>query len=121
MSGNLVKNKQLPKEWVPTIIGDFLKFEYGKGLTKTKRNENGKFPVYGSNGIVGYHDNFLIEAPALVIGRKGAAGKVSYSDKNCWPIDTTYFINNLKYLNIEFVFYALKSLRLNQGIVKSNL
>jgi len=114
MSSNLVKNKQLPKGWLPTIIGDLLDFEYGKGLTKKKRNENGKFPVYGSNGIVGYHTNFLIEAPALIIGRKGAAGEVSYSDKNCWPIDTTYFINNLRYLNIKFVFYVLKSLRLNQ-------
>jgi len=99
---------------VPTTIGDFLEFEYGKGLTRTKRNGNGKFPVYGSNGIVGYHDNFLIKAPALIIGRKGAAGEVSYSDKNCWPIDTTYFINNLKYLDIKFVFYVLKTLRLNQ-------
>ncbi|MFH2219132.1 MAG: restriction endonuclease subunit S [Pseudomonadota bacterium] len=114
MIGNIFKNDQLPKGWVPTTIGDLLYFEYGKGLTKKKRNENGKFPVYGSNGIVGYHTNFLIEAPALIIGRKGAAGEVSYSDKNCWPIDTTYFINNLNYLNIKFVFYVLKSLRLNQ-------
>jgi len=114
MNRNWVKNKQLPKGWLPTIIGDLLDFEYGKGLTKQKRNENGKFPVYGSNGIVGYHTNFLIEAPALIIGRKGAAGEVSYSDKNCWPIDTTYFINNSNYLNIKFVFYVLKSLRLNQ-------
>jgi type I restriction enzyme S subunit len=114
MIGNIVKNEQLPKGWVPATIGDLFNFEYGKGLTKKKRNENGKFPVYGSNGIVGYHTNFLIEAPALIIGRKGAAGEVSYSDKNCWPIDTTYFINNLKHLDIKFVFYVLKSLRLNQ-------
>lgn len=114
MSSNVVKNELLPEGWVFTIIGNLLDFEYGKGLTKKKRNEDGKFPVYGSNGIVGYHDNFLIEAPAVIIGRKGAAGEVSYSDKNCWPIDTTYFINNLKCLNIKFVFYLLKSLRLNQ-------
>ena len=109
-----IKNEELPKGWINTTIGEVFEFEYGKGLTKAKRNENGKFPVYGSNGIVGYHNEFLIEAPALIVGRKGAAGEVSYSDKNCWPIDTTYFIKNLNNLNIKFAFYFLKSLMLAQ-------
>ena len=109
-----INNEELPKGWINTTIGEVFEFEYGKGLTKAKRNENGKFPVYGSNGIVGYHNEFLIEAPALIVGRKGAAGEVSYSDKNCWPIDTTYFIKNLNNLNIKFAFYFLKSLMLAQ-------
>jgi len=35
----------------------------------------------GSNGISGYHNEYLIEAPAIIVGRKGSAGKLVYIEK----------------------------------------
>jgi hypothetical protein len=52
----------------------------------------GDIPVFGSNGIVGYHNVYLIEGPAIIVGRKGTAGAVNYSEKSCYPIDTTFFV-----------------------------
>lgn len=86
------ENGKLPQKWAITKLGDLFEFEYGKGLIKKNRVESGSFPVYGSNGIVGYHDEFLVEGPVLIVGRKGAAGAISYSPSSCWPIDTTYFV-----------------------------
>ncbi|MDD3245677.1 MAG: restriction endonuclease subunit S [Methanosarcina sp.] len=95
-------------------LGDLFEFEYGKGLTKKQRNEIGNYPVYGSNGIVGFHDEYLIEGPAIIVGRKGAAGEVAFEKKNLWPIDTTYFVKVPEYLDFMFSFFLLKSLVLSQ-------
>ncbi|WP_292388017.1 restriction endonuclease subunit S [Methanosarcina sp. UBA5] len=102
------------EERVNCKLGDLFEFEYGKGLPKKQRNETGSYPVYGSNGIVGFHDEYLIEGPAIIIGRKGAAGEVAFEEKNLWPIDTTYFVKVPQYLDFIFSFFLLKSLVLSQ-------
>ena len=105
---------ELPTGWAKTRFEDIYELAYGKSLTKVARNTDGDYPVYGSNGIVGHHDTFLVDGPALIVGRKGAAGIVSFSAKPCWPIDTTYYVRNSEHINIRFSFYLLTSLRLSQ-------
>jgi type I restriction enzyme S subunit len=103
----------LPAGWVRTRLGEITAFEYGKGLREDKRDQKGKVPVYGSNGIVGYHSFPLIEKPSIIIGRKGAAGYVHLSMVPCWPIDTTYYIIPPDELNLVFLYYLLSTLNLN--------
>ena len=105
---------ELPTGWAKTRFEDIYELAYGKSLTKVARNTDGDYPVYGSNGIVDHHDTFLVDGPALIVGRKGAAGIVSFSAKPCWPIDTTYYVRNSEHINIRFSFYLLTSLRLSQ-------
>ena len=102
----------LPGNWISCRLGDLLAFEYGKSLTKSARSGNGEYPVFGSSGVVGLHDAYLVEGPVIIVGRKGAAGSVSYSEANCWPIDTTYYIRSGQFLNSKFVYYLLHSLNL---------
>lgn len=68
--------RELPQGWSKVKLGEIIEFEYGKSLTKSSRNESGVFPVLGSSGIVGYHNEYLVEAPVLIVGRKGAVGEV---------------------------------------------
>ena len=42
----------LPAGWARTKFGEIYELAYGKSLTKRSRNTDGKYPVYGSNGIV---------------------------------------------------------------------
>jgi type I restriction enzyme S subunit len=95
-------------------LGDVCSFEYGKALKAANRKIGGNFPVLGSNGCVGYHDAYLVNGPGVVIGRKGAAGEISFVGKNFWPIDTTYFLKLNKDLSLLYFYFLLKSLRLNQ-------
>jgi type I restriction enzyme M protein len=87
--------------------------EYGASLPKQKR-VNGPYPVVGSNGITGYHSEYLVEGPAIVVGRKGSAGEVTLIEENCFPIDTTYYIKqtNPAESNIRYLYWLLKSLNL---------
>jgi type I restriction enzyme S subunit len=104
---------ELPENWVWTTIGDIVTFEYGKALRKDRRDSDGSIPVYGSNGIVGYHSIPLTNAACLIVGRKGAAGNVHISKVPCWPIDTTYYIASPSGVSLFFLYFLLSTLNLN--------
>ncbi|MFZ9736778.1 MAG: restriction endonuclease subunit S, partial [Prochlorotrichaceae cyanobacterium] len=70
--------------------------------------QGGKYPVFGSGGIIGTHDKFLVEAPGIIVGRKGSIGNVFWTDKNYYPIDTTYFIN--KEQSSLFLYHSLQNI-----------
>ncbi len=94
-------------------IDRVLTLEYGNSLPENKRI-SGDFPVYGSNGIVGSHNEFLVNAPCIIVGRKGSAGEVNWSDENCTPIDTTFYVKLLDETtaDLKFTYHMLKSLNL---------
>jgi type I restriction enzyme M protein len=89
--------------------------EYGASLPKEKRVD-GPYPVVGSNGITGYHSKYLVEGPAIIVGRKGSAGEVTLIEKNCFPIDTTYYVKqtNSAESDIGYLYWLLKTLNLSQ-------
>lgn len=72
-------------------LGQLLSLEYGAALQAERRAGHG-FPVFGSNGEVGRHDQPLVDGPGIVVGRKGSVGKVCWSEVPFWPIDTTYWV-----------------------------
>lgn len=102
---------ELPSGWFPVKLGEVAELKYGKALPAATR-DGGEFPVYGSNGIVGHHSTWLTPAPTIVVGRKGSVGEVCFSNKNCSPIDTTYYIDSFDSFEPKFCFYLLKTLRL---------
>lgn len=104
----------IPEDWELKPIGDILTLEYGKGLSGTNR-KIGPYPVYGSNGIVGSHSDFLIKAPGIVVGRKGSIGEVVWAEKNFWPIDTSYFITlKSDKTFLRWVYYKLQNMKLSK-------
>jgi len=105
--------RELPEGWEWKRLGDLIELKYGDGLKGDIRDSSGKIPVYGSNGIVGYHNKPLTTKSCLIIGRKGSIGEVHLSEGPCWPIDTTYFVEPTPNVDLKFIFYLLKTLRLN--------
>src|SRR6266508_5741889 len=97
----------LPTGWVEGKIGDLFELTYGKSLPEKTRSGKG-FPVYGSNGIVGYHNKPLTKGETIVVGRKGSVGQINYSPIPCFPIDTTYYVEHFHGLPARFWFHSLK-------------
>ncbi|MEI9476185.1 MAG: restriction endonuclease subunit S [Deltaproteobacteria bacterium] len=106
--------EKLRPAWVITTLGKVLPISYGKGLTKANRVESGAYPVYGSSGQLGWHSESLTKKPALIIGRKGSIGQVYYSSSPCWPIDTTYYVEEGEGLYLPFFHHLLKGIRLGE-------
>ena len=92
---------------------DVCTLEYGSSLPK-KRRVDGPYPVMGSNGISGYHKEYTIKGPAIIVGRKGSAGEVVYVENDCFPIDTTYYIRPTSPAKTDmlYLYHLLKSLDL---------
>jgi len=105
---------QIPKGWELKEVVDVIELAYGKNLPKPLRNSSGKFPVYGSNGIVGYHDKFFVDYPSIIIGRKGTVGAINLAEAKFWPTDVTFYvkIKEPKKINFKFVYYLLLHLNL---------
>ena len=106
----------MKNNWKKVKLGDLCHFQYGKSLPSQKRIA-GEYPVYGSGGITGFHNDFFIKAPGIIIGRKGSIGTVYFSDKNFCPIDTVYYIEENKNIyDLKFLYYLLS----NSGLDKLN-
>ncbi len=100
--------------WGEGTLGDVIELIYGKGLKKEIRTGTG-YPVIGSSGIVGYHSEFLVEGPGIVIGRKGTLGKVIYLWDNFFPIDTTYYIKSkVESAGLLYEYFLLKTLNFEE-------
>ena len=101
-------------QWEMVNFEEVCTLEYGKSLPKRERLP-GKYPVMGSNGRCGFHNDYLINGPAIIVGRKGSAGKVNWEESNCFPIDTTYYVKlkHPKETDLKYIYSMLKSLNLS--------
>lgn len=81
----------VPAGWQVKSLGEVAPLNYGKALKATDRKD-GKVPVYGSSGIVGTHNQALVEGGSIVVGRKGNVGSLFFSPVPCFPIDTVFYI-----------------------------
>lgn len=81
----------VPEGWCLIPLGSIATLSYGKAL-KAGDRKDGDVPVYGSSGIVGAHNQALVPAGAIVVGRKGNVGSLYLSQVPCYPIDTVFYI-----------------------------
>jgi len=105
---------EIPVDWEVKALKEVLSLNYGDGLPEGKRKGD-KYPVFGSNGIIGYHDSFLVKGPGIIIGRKGTVGSITWSTEDYWPIDTTYYVVPcIGEIDLKWLYYILKILKLYQ-------
>jgi type I restriction enzyme S subunit len=103
----------IPQGWKPTTWGELARLEYGKAL-RTYREGGGEFPVFGTNGAIGWHDKALCKSDGVIIGRKGAYRGVHYSKMPFWVIDTAFYLcPQWSGLDIKWCFFTLKEVDIN--------
>ena len=94
-------------------VGDLLTLQRGFDITK-KQQAEGIFPVVSSSGVTSYHNEFMVKGPGVVIGRKGTLGSAFYIEGDYWPHDTTLWVKDFKGSDPKFIYYFLKTLRLER-------
>ena len=102
---------KLPNGWTEYKLKDLCVINYGKGLGKSNI-VNGNIPVYSSGGIIGFHNTYNVNSEGVIIGRKGNAGSVFYSDKPFFCIDTAFYIEPNNQYDLKYLFYKLVSMNL---------
>ncbi|MDP3195379.1 restriction endonuclease subunit S, partial [Tabrizicola sp.] len=91
-------------------LGTALNFFNGKAVFA---EESGKYPVYGSNGIIGFTAKHKYEN-SIIIGRVGAyCGSINYERGKYWASDNTIVADTKPEYSIEFLSFLLEALPLN--------
>ena len=65
----------LPKGWKLKHYVDELNIRYGKGLATELLQKEG-FPVFGSNGQIGFYKSYMYEDPQILISCRGASSGI---------------------------------------------
>ena len=99
--------------WTKSKIGDILTLKRGYDLPKASRTL-GEIPVVSSAGVTDYHNKVKKSGQGVITGRYGTLGKVFYVEGNYWPLNTTLYIKDFKGNDPKFIYYFLKTLRLER-------
>lgn len=110
------KTFEIPSNWKWVRLGDLISIESGIGLTAAEMI-SGDVPVYGGNGVTGYHNKSFVPEGTVVIGRVGYyCGSVHITTTDSWVTDnafiTTYPANSL---DREFLVQVLRKMKLGQN------
>ena len=90
------------------IFNDVLEIKNGKNQ-KTVENSEGKYPIYGSGGVIGYADDYICDADTVIIGRKGNINNPIYVSEPFWNVDTAFgLVPKREVLLPRYLFYFCK-------------
>jgi len=98
-------------EWIECTLSDLVSFQRGYDLPKSHM-QKGQYPVVGSNGIIGFHNEYTTDEPSITIGRSGNVGKPFIYYGKTWSHNTTLYVKDYKGNDPVFVFYFLKTMDL---------
>ncbi|WP_276501761.1 restriction endonuclease subunit S [Terrimonas pollutisoli] len=99
------------QRWKKLKLVDLLRFGNGK----VRPGSEGKIPVYGGNGILGYTDESNYDDETIIIGRVGAyCGSVYYNKGPVWVSDNALAAKPKNGFSAKFLYYFLRHLDLNQ-------
>ena len=91
-------------------LEEILKIKYGKNQKKVI-DENCKFPILGTGGLMGYANQYLYDKPSVLIGRKGTIDKIKYIDEPFWTVDTLFYTQIDEELVLpEYIYYYLTTI-----------
>ena len=95
--------------WEKQYFENCFKLKSGDNLTSKNMSENGNYPVFGGNGIAGYHNEFNVSGSNVIIGRVGAlCGNVRHLTENIWLTDNAFRIVDFKFdFDHSFLTYLL--------------
>ncbi len=105
-----------PKEgWEEKKLIQEFSLKSGENLS-AKNQVIGPYPVYGGNGITGYHNQYNLSGDQILIGRVGAlCGNIHYIKERIWVTDNAFVVNNISSSwNMLFLSYELEYINLNQ-------
>ncbi|QWL68573.1 restriction endonuclease subunit S [Aeromonas jandaei] len=113
MFGDPITN---PKGWDKKPLGRVFKLSSGNGLTAKEMDADGRYPVYGGNGISGLHSDYMFDSPQLIIGRVGIyCGAIHITEPRAWVTDNALYVKEyLCKININYLAQLLEILNLNQ-------
>ena len=104
-------------EFIESVkIEDIFKTKAGGMLKRDKIEEEGAFPVYGGNGIIGYCDEYNLDGENILIGRVGAnCGNIHYVKGPIWLTSNSFSVHVYypREIFLPYLAHVLRTMDLN--------
>ncbi|MBK7652442.1 MAG: restriction endonuclease subunit S [Flammeovirgaceae bacterium] len=107
---------EIPVEWEVTRLGELCStFKSGLGITSESIFDQGKYSVYGGNGLRGYTNDFTHDGNYLLIGRQGAlCGNITLINGKNYVSEHAIAVQPNNKNDVFFLGYKLDFLNLNR-------
>ena len=87
----------------------------GKNISAKLVHSQGKYPVYGGNGLRGYTDSCNFEGECAIVGRQGAfCGNVRYFNGTAYMTEHAVVVCANKNNNTRYLAYLLSTMQLGR-------
>lgn len=98
------------KGWQTKRLGEVCEMYQPKTISGKEMIENGPYPVFGANGIIGRYDKYNHEAPQLLITCRGATcGSVNISEPKSWVTGNAMVVHSLNgTIDFRFLEYLFR-------------
>lgn len=93
------------KNWKINKWNEVLTIKNGKNQKKVEQ-EDGKYPIYGSGGIMSYANNYICNEDSVIIGRKGNINNPILVRTKFWNVDTAFGLEPCKEkIIVEYLYF----------------
>lgn len=106
---------EIPAGWEVRKIKYVARMKSGESITATLIDEQGKYPVYGGNGLRGFAENFTHDGRYILIGRQGAlCGNVHLVEGKFWASEHAVVVDVFEEYLVDWFDNVLQAMNLNQ-------
>ena len=122
---------EIPNSWAWVKLGDICNPKQWTTISTEKLKENGKYSVYGANGIIGKYDEYNHEKETILITCRGATcGSINICEPFSYVNGNAFALDNLdENIYLKFMYFCLNGINFKDiitgtaqpQIVKKNL
>lgn len=99
----------MKQDWDIKKLGEVCEVICGQDY-KAVKDDNGKYPIYGTGGVMGYASQYRCPSNSVIIGRKGSINNPLFVETEFWNVDTAFgVVPNKEMLCPKFFFLFCKS------------
>ena len=102
-------------------LGDFCDLYQPKTIAQNLLKINGKYPVYGANGIIGYYNDYNHETSQVIVGCRGNCGAIQLTNTKSWINGNAMVIKPLNNIKLIYLYYLMHTIRFDKIIEKSSV
>jgi len=106
---------EIPGDWNIVAVKFLCSMQSGKTLSSEQISEEGKYPVYGGNGLREYYSKANTFGDYLLVGRQGAlCGNAHHVQGEFWATEHAVVTKCSALSDTRYMYYLLLGMNLNQ-------
>lgn len=108
--------------WQQATLGQLFNLYQPKTISTSQLVEDGAYPVFGANGIIGFYNEYNHDDPEVLITCRGAScGSINISKPKSWINGNAMVVHPKDFVNVDisFLSYLAKSIDYSKVITGS--